>query len=91
MGSGDSGVQGQRAEQQGILYPTWAFRKELLLLAKEASHKDCGRSTGAGTPGRISGTVRGAAHSISWGRTDASGAGRYGCGSGAFALQSITM
>ena len=30
------------------------------------------------SPGRISGTVRGAAHSISCGRTDASGAGRYG-------------
>ena len=25
MGSGDSGVQGQRAEQQGILHSTWAF------------------------------------------------------------------
>ena len=25
MGCGDSGVQGQRAEQQGILHSTWAF------------------------------------------------------------------
>ena len=50
MDGGDLGVQGQRADQQGILYPTWAFRKELLLLAKEASHKDCGRSSGAGIP-----------------------------------------
>ena len=25
MGSGDSGVQGQRAKQQGILHSTWAF------------------------------------------------------------------
>ena len=91
MGGGDLGMQGQRADQQGILYPTRAFRKELLLLAKEASHTDRGRSSGAGFPGRISGTVRGAAHSISWGRTDASGAGRYGYGSGASALFSVAM
>lgn len=91
MGSGDSGVQGQRADQQGILYPTRDFRKELLLLAKEASHTDCRRSTGADTPGRIYGTVRVAAHSISWGRTNTSGAGRYGYGSGASALHSVTM
>ena len=88
---GDSGMQGQRADQQGILYPTRAFRKELLLLAKEASRTDRGRSSRAGFPGRISGTVRGAAHSISWGRTNTSGAGRYGYGSGASALHSVTM
>ena len=35
MGSGDLGVQGQRADQQRILYPTRAFRKELLLLQKK--------------------------------------------------------
>lgn len=35
MGSGDLGVQGQRADQQRILYPTRAFLKELLLLAKK--------------------------------------------------------
>lgn len=91
MGGGDLGMQGQRTDQQGILYPTRAFRKELLLLAKEASHTDRGRSSGAGFPGRISGTVRGAAHSISWGRTNTSGAGRYGYGSGASALHSVTM
>ena len=82
MGIGDSGVQSQRADQQGILYSARAFRKELLLLVKEASHTDCRRSTGAGTPGRIFGTVRGTACSISWGGANASGAGRYGCGIG---------
>ena len=61
------------------------------LTNKEASHKDHGRTTGAGTPERISGTARGAAHSIPWGGTNASGAGRYGCGNGASALHSVTM
>ena len=40
MGGGDSGMQGQRADQQGILYPTRAFRKELLYLGKSPSHEE---------------------------------------------------
>ena len=91
MGGGDSGVQGQRADQQGILHSTRAFRKELLLLVKEASHTNRGRSSGAGSPGGTFGTVRGSAYSISWGGIDTSGAGGYGCGSGASALHSVVM
>ena len=34
MGGGNSGVQGQQADEQGILHPAWAFRKERLLLAE---------------------------------------------------------
>ena len=40
MGNGDSGVQGQRADQQGILYPTRTFRKELPYLGKSPSHEE---------------------------------------------------
>lgn len=33
MGGGNSGLQSQRADKQGILHSTWAFGKELLLPA----------------------------------------------------------
>ena len=35
MGGGNSGMQGQWADEQGILHPTWAFGKELLLPAEK--------------------------------------------------------
>ena len=31
MGGGNSGMQGQWVDKQGILHPAWAFGKELLL------------------------------------------------------------
>ena len=40
MGGGNSGMQGQRADQQGILYPTRTFRKELPYLGKSPSHDE---------------------------------------------------
>ena len=40
MGGGNSGMQGQRADQQGILYPTRTFRKELPYLGKSPSHEE---------------------------------------------------
>ena len=40
MGGGNSGMQGQRADQQGILYPTRTFRKELPYLGKSPSRKE---------------------------------------------------
>ena len=51
MGGGNSGMQGQRADEQGVLHPAWAFGKELLLLAEEASHTNSGLRTGTGTAG----------------------------------------
>ena len=40
MGGGNSGMQGQRADQQGIVYPTRTFRKELPDLGKSPSHEE---------------------------------------------------
>ena len=40
MGGGNSGMQGQRADQQGILYSARAFRKELPYLGKSPSHEE---------------------------------------------------
>ena len=40
MGGGNSGMQGQRADQQGIVYPTRTFRKELPYLGKSPSHEE---------------------------------------------------
>ena len=40
MGGGNLGMQGQRADQQGILYPTRTFRKELPYLGKSPSRKE---------------------------------------------------
>lgn len=51
MGGGNSGMQGQWADEEGILHPTWAFGKELLLPAEKASHANCGLRTGTGTAG----------------------------------------
>ena len=51
MGGGNSGMQGQRADEQGVLHPAWAFGKELLLLTEETSHTNSGLRTGTGTVG----------------------------------------
>ena len=44
-------MQGQRADEQGILHPAWAFGKKLLLLAEEASYTNSDFRTGTGTAG----------------------------------------